>query len=134
MIDTKQIVEKIDELAIRHQALGNNLEDLEDAEWLESEAQGLIADYCEQNGFQVEGFPHEKRKLSLQDNDYGDEYFCLERFQLYIDTLTLENETVASLNWHFVHSFWPEEFKDKADFLESIKARIASGVFYDVKF
>lgn len=134
MIDTKQIVEKIDELAIRHQALGNNLEDLEDAEWLESEAQGLIVNYCEQNGFQVEGFPHEKRKLSLQDDDYDDEYFCRERYQLYIDTLSLQIDIVADLNWHYVHSFWLKEFKDKADFLESIKARIVSGVFYDVKF
>ena len=133
MIDTNQIVEKIDELAIRHQALGNNLEDLEDAEWLETEAQGLIADYCEQIGLQVEGFPHAKRKLAI-DDEYNEDYFCKERFQLYIDTLPLENETVSSLNWHFVHSFWPEEFKDKADFLESIKARITSGVFYDVKF
>ena len=73
MIDTNQIVEKLDELAIRHQALGNNLEDLEDAEWLETEAQGLIADYCEQIGLQVEGFPHAKRKLAI-DDEYNEDY------------------------------------------------------------
>jgi hypothetical protein len=134
MIDTNQIVEKINELAVRHQALGNNLEDLEDAEWLEAEAQGLISDYCEQVGLQVEGFPHEKRKLALDNDEYDEDYFCKERFQLYIDILTLENEVVAGLNWHFVNSFWPGEFNDNIDFIESIKARIASGVFYDLKF
>jgi hypothetical protein len=134
MLEINQILEKISELAIRHKATGNNLEDLEDAEWLEFEAQDLIVEYCEQNGHQVEGFPHEKRILALSDDFYDEEYFCRERFQLYVDMLSLQIEIVADLNWHYVSSFWPEEFKDKSDFLVSIKERIASEVFYDVKF
>jgi hypothetical protein len=82
----------------------------------------------------VEGFPHDKRKLTEEDEEFDEDYFCQERFMLYVDTLSLQNETVANLNWHYVNSFWPGEFKDKSDFLESIKGRIESEVFYDVKF
>lgn len=125
---------KITELAIKHNAAGNDLENLEESSWLEEEALMLIADYAEKLGISVDGFPQEKRILEQEDDDFDEEYFCLERFQLYVDTSSLENSTIGDLNWHYVSSFWPDEFNSKADFLASIKARIESGVFYDVKF
>ena len=134
MENIKSILDKITELSIKHKATGDGIDDMEESSLLEYEAFSCISDYCEQQGLLVEGFPHEKRKLAAEDEDFDEEYFCQERFMLYVDTLSLENETIANLNWHYVNSFWPSEFSDKADFLESIKGRIESEVFYDVKF
>jgi hypothetical protein len=134
MEEIDSIIEKISALAVKHKAAGDNLDDLEETTWLEEEALMLIAEFCEKTGRIVEGFPHDKRVLAKTDDYYDDEYFCLERFQLYVDTVSLESVIVADLNWHYVNSFWPGEFEDKSDFLESIKGRIESGVFYDVQF
>lgn len=134
MEDFNSIFEKITELAIKHKATGDGIDDMEESGWLEYAAFAYISEFCEQQGLMVEGFPHEKRKLAEVDEEFDEDYFCQERFMLYVDTLSLQNEAVANLNWHYVNSFWPDEFKDKPDFLESIKGRIESEVFYDVKF
>lgn len=134
MENINTITEKITELALKHKAAGNNIDDLEETSWLEKEALMFIAEFCEKSGMNVNGFPHDKRVLAKTDDYYDDDYFCLERFQLYVDTISLENSMVADLNWHYVNSFWPGEFEDKSDFLVSIKGRIESGVFYDVQF
>jgi len=126
--------EKINELALKHKAAGNNIDDIEETSWLEKEALMFIAEFCEKSGMNVNGFPHDKRALAKTDDYYDDEYFCLERFQLYVDTISLESGIVADLNWHYVNSFWPAEFESKKEFLESIHLRITSGVFYDIKF
>ena len=125
---------KITELAIKHNAAGNDLENLEESSWLEEEALMLIADLCEKTGRIVEGFPHDKRELAKTNDYYDDEYFCLERFQLYVDTISIESTIVGDLNWHYVNSFWPGTFENKKEFIDSIYLRIQSGVFYDVKF
>jgi len=128
------ITEKITELALKHKAAGNNIDDLEETSWLEEEALMLIAKFCEKTGNIVEGFPQDKRELAKTDDNYDDEYFCLERFQLYVDTISLESSIVADLNWHYVNSFWPGTFENKKEFIDSIYLRIQSGVFYDIKF
>ena len=125
---------KITELAIKHNAAGNDLENLEESSWLEEEALMLIADLCEKTGRIVEGFTHDKRELAKTNDYYDDEYFCLERFQLYVDTISIESTIVGDLNWHYVNSFWPGTFENKKEFIDSIYLRIQSGVFYDVKF
>jgi hypothetical protein len=134
MNEIDSIIVKISELASKHKETGDGIDDLEMSWFLELEAFSYISEYCEQQGFMVDGFPHDKRRLAEEEADFDEDYFCQERFLLYVDTLSLENETVANLNWHYVNSFWPGEFKDKLDFLESIKGRIESEVFYDVKF
>ena len=128
------ITEKITELANKHKVAGDNIGDMEDAFYLEEEALMLIAEFCEKTGHIVEGFPQDKRELAKTDDYYDDEYFCFDRFMLYVDTISLESGIVADLNWHYVNSFWPGEFESKKDLLESIHLRITSGVFYDVKF
>jgi hypothetical protein len=50
---------------------------------------------------------------------------------LYIDKLTLTNPDVADLHWHWASSFWPDQFKDKEEFVESISQRLSGG-FYDI--
>ena len=134
MDEINSIMDKITELALKHKAAGNNIDDLEETSWLEEEALMLIADYCEKTGRIVEGFPHDKRELAKTDDFYDDEYFCLERYQLYFDTISIESTIIGDLNWHYVNSFWPGTFENKKEFIDSIYLRIQSGVFYEVKF
>ena len=56
----------------------------------------------------------------------------MERYQLYLDKLTLEKEDVAELTWCYVSSFWPGWFDSKDEYIESIVHQINSSNFYDV--
>ena len=42
----------------------------------------LIIENCVSQGYLVNGFPTEKRKLS--EEELGEDYFCRERYQLYL--------------------------------------------------
>lgn len=128
----EEIKSKITELAKKHAAIDeDSLGTFDDAELLEWQANGLIISYCEENAYLINGFPTEKRKLSEEELD-DDDYFCRERFDLYIDMLTCQKEDVAELAWHFADSFWPETFESKTYYVESAKERLECGVFYDV--
>jgi hypothetical protein len=131
----EQIKTKITELAKKHASINEeNLGDFNDAELLETQAEDLIIAYCEEKGYLVNGFPTEKRQLSEEElDDYDCEYFCRERFDLYLDILTYQKEDVAELTWHYTHLFWPDTFKSKEYFVELAKERVECGVFYDVE-
>jgi len=73
------------------------------------------------------------RKKGEPTDELDEDYFCRERFQLYLDLLSLEKEDVADLTWFFVSAFWPAQFSDKQDYLMTIKEQIECGVFYDVE-
>ena len=121
----EEIINSISNLAKEHSKSGDRVEDLKDTDWLENEAFNLIVDYCKHMKYQVGTFPE-----SLV-NDETDE-ITDEHWMLYIDKLTLTNSDVAELHWHWVSSFWPDQFKDKDEFLESISQRF-SGSFYDIE-
>lgn len=131
----EQIKFKIAELAQKHAAIDEDgISEFKDAEWIETQAEDLIIAYCEEKGYLVNGFPTEKRQLSEEElDDYDGEYFCKERFDLYLDILTYQKEDVAELTWHYTYLFWPDTFKSKEDFVEQAKERVECGVFYDVK-
>lgn len=127
----EQIKTKITELAQKHAAIDeDNPSDFDDAEYLESQAIDIIIAYCEEKGYLINGFPTEKRKLEIEELD--DDYFCSERFRLYLDILTYQKEDVAELTWYFTDSFWPGTFATKQEFIEEAKERIDCGGFYDV--
>ncbi len=128
----REIKEKITELAQKHAANDeNNLSDIKDAEFLEIWAEDLIIAYCEENAYLINGFPTEKRKMDLEEFD-DEDYFCRERFHLYLDLLTCQKQDVAELTWHFTNSFWPETFESIQDFIDQAKERIDCIGFYDV--
>ena len=122
-----EIKSKITELSEQHKKSDNELEDIKDTDWLEGEAFDLISDYCEKMNYSVNGFPQDK-KLDLDD----DEEFSGEYWMLYVDKLTLSHSDVADLHWHWVRSFWPEQYENREEFLTSIKDRMSGG-FYDVE-
>ncbi|MFZ9718987.1 MAG: hypothetical protein ACO3BD_06485 [Chitinophagaceae bacterium] len=112
-------------LALEHQ----NVDDF-DAEIIEKEAEEHIVSYCEGQGYLINGFPTEKKQLS--EEELEEDYFSRERYQLYLDTLAIEKDDVASLMWEYVSAFWPGQFERKEEYLESIRGNLESGVFYDV--
>jgi hypothetical protein len=131
------IQQKITALAEKHAALDENtLDDFTDAELLESDARHLIISYCENQGYLINGFPTEMKRRyendEISDEEYDEDYFCEERYDLYLDMLTLEKTDVAELTWHCTHSFWPEQFESKEAYLEHIKSCVEDGGFYDV--
>jgi hypothetical protein len=129
-LNKDEIILKLIDLAKKHKATGDNIDDYVFFELIESEAEELIIDYCEDKGFLVNGFPTEKRQIPEEELD--EDYFCRERYQLYLDTLTTQDEDVAELMWFYVNSFWENQFDSKEEYLQSIKDNLNDGGFYNI--
>ena len=125
-----EIKENLKLLAEKHHSIAeNDLDAFEDAELIELKAEKLIIAYCEQNNYLINGFPTEKKKI---EEELEEDYFCRERYQLYLDNLLIEKEDVAELMWCYTSKFWPDYFDTKEEYVQTIKEQVATGVFYDV--
>ena len=126
-MEIEEIKHKITELAKKHQLIDlPTIDEIQFAEMIEIEAEEMIIAYCVQQGYLINGFPTEKRKTI--EEKIEDEYFCRERFQLYLDTLAIEKDDVAEMWWHYNNSFWPDWAVEKDKFLNEIKENLESGV------
>jgi len=56
-----EIISQLLDLAKKHKAIGDNIDDLIDSELFELEAEHLIIDYCENKSLLVNGIPTEKK-------------------------------------------------------------------------
>lgn len=121
ILELRELWEAIDEKTIG---------DFKDAESIEIEAEDLIVSYCERQGYMVNGFPTEKRKIV--DKELHDEYFTREHFRLYLDILSLEKNDVAELWWFYNNSFWPDWPDSKEAFINFIKEEIENK-HYDIE-
>ena len=121
---------KISRLSEEHKASGNDLDDFKDAELIEYEAEQLIIEYCEAKGYLVNGFPTQKKQLP--EEELEEDYFCRERYQFYLDTLATTQDDVGELMWHYVSSFWEDQYESKEEYLHDLKNNLDSGIFYDV--
>jgi hypothetical protein len=98
--------------------LSDSLDDDKYGEIYESEVRTLIINYCESKGYEVEGYPFEKRILGETDEYYDVDYFCYERNLKYLDILAASKEDVLELMYFYSKTFWPdqvgtvEEYKD----------------------
>lgn len=124
------LLNRIKFLSTEHIKLNSDLSDEKDAEQIELEVEQLITSYCEAKGYLVNGFPTEKRQVP--EEDLEEDYFCQERYQLYLDTLATQHEDVAELMWCYVSSFWEDQCESKEEYLQNLKDNLDSGVFYDV--
>lgn len=110
-----------------------DIEDFTTAEIYESAVRSMIIDYCESKGYEVEGFPFQKRILGETDNYYDEDYFCFWRYVKYLDVLATTKDDVLDLLYFYARTFSKdlEISKDdyKKDLLEYIRANI-----YDVEF
>jgi len=133
----EEIKQKITELAQKHASIDEKtFDNIKGAELFESDARHLIIRYCENQGYLINGFPTEiKRRYEndeISDEEYDEDYFCSERYDLYLDLLTLEKTDVAELTWHYTSSFWTDLFESKEEYLEHTKSCVEDGGFYNV--
>lgn len=125
-----EIKENIKLLAYKHQSIDeDDIDAFEDAELLELEAEKLIVSYCEQKQYLINGFPTEKKKI---EDELDEDYFCKERYQLYLDTLATTKNDVADLLWCYTSNFWSDSYSSKEEYIETLKEQLESGVFYDL--
>ena len=89
--------------------LSDSLDDDKYGEIYESEVRTLIIDYCESKGYEVEGYPFEKRILGETDEYYDEDYFCYERNLKYLDILAATKEDVLELMYFYSKTFWPDQ-------------------------
>ena len=110
-----------------------DIENFTTAEIYESAVRSIIIDYCEEKGYEVEGFPFQKRILGETDDYYDEDYFCFWRYVKYLDVLATTKEDVLELLYFYSCTFWKdlEITKDdyRKDLLEYIRVNI-----YDVEF
>lgn len=131
-MESALIIKKIHELGSRHVNIQETgIDDFKEAELLEIAAEDLIISYCEGKGYQINGFPMEKRMLA--EDELEEDYFSRDRFQLYLDMLSLKKDDVAELTWSYVCSFWPAQYNDKQEYIMTIQEQVECGVFYEVQ-
>ena len=73
------------------------------------------------------------QKKNLPFEELDEDYFCRERYQLYLALLVIDKIDFADLMWYYIKSFWQNQFEAKSNYIETIKEQIESGVFYDVE-
>ncbi len=101
----------IEEIKLKISKLGVEYENTEaELEWvwedLESEAEDLIVEYCQQQGYQIDNFSYVE--LEVDFIDQGKLWTVLKRF-------SLKYPDVADLMYHYNQSFCFEGFEDYMD-------------------
>jgi hypothetical protein len=129
-MEIQEIKEAITELAQKYQLSDEGAIGFEMVYLYEQEAEDLIIGYCEQKRYLIEGFPTDKRKTIPLE--FQDDYFCKERFQFYLDKLSLQKHEIAVLTYHYQKSFWPDSIGTFDEFMTSIHFQINSANFYEV--
>ena len=113
--------------------LSHTMDDDTYAEIFESDVRSLIINYCESKGYEVEGYPFQKRILGETDQYYDEDYFCYERDLKYLDVLAATKEDVLKLMYFYSKTFWP----DQVDSLEEYRVYLIEGNEnnpYDIEF
>jgi hypothetical protein len=122
-MDLQTIKQAITKIAAIHAQSGDSVDDIKETDFLEQEAFNFIIGYCHEMKYKVGEFP-------FASTSYDE--LTEEHWMLYVDKLTLVQDDVAQLHWHWVKSFWPKEYESFDVFLDMIKERIG-GSFYDVE-
>lgn len=107
--ESEKIKAEIIKIYTEWRKLSDSLDDDKYGEIYESEVRTLIIDYCERKGYEVEGYPFEKRILGETDKYYDEDYFCYERNLKYLDLLVASKEDVLELMYFYSKTFWPDQ-------------------------
>lgn len=110
-------------------SLGDSIDDDKYAEIDEGYIRTLIATYCEEQGYEVEGFQTEKRELGKTNNDYDEDYFSWERYEKYIDILCLEKEDVLELRFFYYQTFWSDQVTSSQQVKNDIKFNLKNNLY-----
>lgn len=93
----------------------------------------IISDYCVGKGYEVEGFPIQKRIFEIINANYDEGYFCHDRYIKYLDVLATQHEDVFELMYFYSSTFWPEQFYDEELYKERLLDYISCDV-YEIAF
>jgi hypothetical protein len=124
---------EIVKIYLKWKQLSDSFDDDKYAEIYESEVRSLIIDYCESKGYEVEGYPFQKRILGETDENYDEDYFCYERNLKYLDILAENQEDVLELMYFYSKTFW----EDQIGSIEEYKKSLIEGNKnnpYDIEF
>lgn len=129
----EEIKAEILKMHIKWKTLSDSFDDDKYAEIYESDVRSVIISYCESKGYEVEGYPFQKRILAETDQYYDEDYFCYERELKYLDVLAATKEDVLELMYFYSKTFWP----DQVDSLEEYRVYLIEGNEnnpYDIEF
>lgn len=110
-----------------------DIEDFTTAEIYESAVRNLIITYCESKGYEVEGYPFQKRFLGKTDDFYDEDYFCFWRNVKYLDVLATTKDDVLDLLYFYTITFWSDYEGSKEEYKSDLLAHIRANT-YDIEF
>jgi hypothetical protein len=132
-MEIKEIKIEIEKQYQQWKLVPGDIEDFTTAEIYESDVRNLIISYCENRGYEVEGFPFQKRILGETDDFYDEDYFCFWRYEKYLDVLATTKDEVFELLYFYSSTFnkdlTPSKEEYKRQLFEYIRVNI-----YDVEF
>jgi len=115
-MEIEKIKIQIQSIYLKWNSLSQSMDDDTYAELYESDVRNLIIDYCENKGYEVEGYPFQKRILGQTDNEYDEDYFCYERNLKYLDVLAATKEDVLELMYFYAKTFWHDQVGTKEEY------------------
>lgn len=115
-MDIEKIKSEILTIYQKWKNLSQSMDDDTYAEIYESDVRSLIIEYCESKGYEVEGYPFQKRTLGETDENYDEDYFCYERNLKYLDTLAITKVDVLELMYFYSKTFWPNQVDSKEEY------------------
>jgi hypothetical protein len=132
-MEIDEIKEEIEKKYQQWKLVPGEIEDFTTAEIYESSVRSIIIDYCEAKGYEVEGFPFQKRILGKTDDYYDEDYFCFWRYVKYLDVLATTKEDVLELLYFYSCTFRKDCEISKDDYRKDLLAYIRANI-YDVEF
>jgi hypothetical protein len=123
-MEQSEIFIELTRLAEQHKSTGDNLEDIKDSDFIEMDAWEIIYQYCLVREYKTPLKFLDNKPIFDDDNTFGEKKW-------FIDSLIVSHADVAEISYHLVSKFWPEEFSNKVDYIESIIAYLESpDLFY----
>jgi len=126
-MEIEQIKAEIEKICQQWKSTSNSIAGDKDAELEESFVRDLIINYCERKGYEVDGYPFQKRILGEKNNDYDEDYFCYERNLKYLDVLATIHIDVMELMYFYGITFWPDQMESKDEY----KKQLLSDILYN---
>jgi hypothetical protein len=125
MKSINEIKQEIIELHKKWSSVGDSLSDFKNAEYFEQKVNELLLGYCENNKYEIDGFPFVHRELSETNDEFDDDYFS-ERYNLYLFRVATEKLDVFELYHFYCNLFWPDFCENEEDTRTSIQLEIKS--------
>jgi hypothetical protein len=132
-MEIAEIKEEILKIYPKWNELGDSFDDEKYAEIYESDVRSLIISYCENKGYEVEGYPFQKRILGETDDFYDEDYFCFWRNIKYLDVLATTKEDALDLLYFYTITFWSDYEGSKEEYRKDLLEHIRVNT-YDVEF